>query len=241
MIQLYAHRGGRNWGPENTMCVFQKSLELGVYGIELDVQRCKSGELVVFHDEYLSRTTNGAGLLRDSTFDELRRLSAGSWFSEQFKSEKIPLLEEVLELVSGNCVLNVEVKNLPYKYEGIEEELIETMDKYEAIDKVVFSSFDHEVISTMVKHRPDWHYASLMVGIPQDLTGYLDSLGAKYWNPEHKSLHRQAAELANSHGIQILAWTANKERDWARLIDLKVKGIITDEPDQLDKFLSQIG
>ena len=84
-------------------------------GIELDIQRCASGELVVFHDEELSRTTNGAGLLKDCSLDELRRLSAGHCLTRPSKTS-VPLLVEVLDLVSGGMVINIELKNTPFEY-----------------------------------------------------------------------------------------------------------------------------
>ena len=68
---VFAHRGGREWAPENTLAAFSNCLELGVDGIELDVQRCASGELVVIHDEDLGRTTNGGGLVADATTGSL--------------------------------------------------------------------------------------------------------------------------------------------------------------------------
>src|ERR1700679_751419 len=126
-ISVFAHRGGREWAPENTMRAFTNSLELGVDGIELDVQRCASGELVVIHDADLSRTTNGGGLVAEATLDEIKRLSAGLWFDKEFYKEKVPLLSEVLSLVSGQCLLNIEIKNAPIAYPGIEEELLELL------------------------------------------------------------------------------------------------------------------
>ncbi len=106
------------------MAAFRKSLEAGVFGIELDVQRCASGELVVFHDDTLDRTTNGAGLLTDCTIEELRRLSAGDWYDPEFRDEKVPTLQEVLALVDGQAVINVEVKNTPVDYPGIDDDLV---------------------------------------------------------------------------------------------------------------------
>ena len=232
-VELFAHRGGRSWGPENTMCVFKKSLELGVDGVELDVQRLKSGELVVFHDENLNRTTNGAGAIYDCTLDELERLSAGSWYGEEFHSEKVPLLKDVLKLVDGQVKINIEVKNLPYRYEGIEDELIEVMDQYRAIEKIIFSSFDHGVIARMSLKRPDWNYAVLMVGVPHDLGAYAKGLKAKYFNPQMKSFHKDACEEARKAGIAIYPWTVNDLKDLARMLEFEVTGIITDNPKEI--------
>lgn len=239
-VELFAHRGGRNWGPENTMCVFKKSLELGVDGIELDVQRLKSNELVVFHDEQLTRTTNGAGAIYDCTLDELRRLSAGSWFSDEFASEKVPLLTDVLKLIDGQVKINIEVKNLPVPYEGIEEELIEVMDQYKHIEKIIFSSFDHNVIARMSKLRPEWNYAILTVGVIHNLETYANSLNARFFHPHMRSFHKDSCEEARNCGISIYPWTVNEPRDLARMLELEVSGIITDNPKEVASELAGI-
>lgn len=222
------------------MAAFRKSLELGVDGIELDIQRCASGEIVVFHDSDLSRTTNGAGLLKDSSFDELRRLSAGDWFSPEFEGERIPLLQDVLDLVDGKCLLNVELKNLPHCYQGIEDELVAIMDDYEPIDRVIFSSFDHGAVKRMAELRPDWNYAVLMVGVPHPIPEYCASLSARYFHPQFESLHEEAVESALGAGITILPWTVNDERAWSRMLQLGVGGIITDKPSGLKGFLEEV-
>ena len=70
------------------------------------MQRCASGELVVIHDQDLGRTTNGVGLVSDITYDEIHRLSAGQWFDIGYRSEKVPLLSEVLDMVAGKSILS---------------------------------------------------------------------------------------------------------------------------------------
>jgi len=238
--QVYAHRGGREWAPENTMSAFRKSLEAGVDGIELDVQRCSTGELVVFHDHDLDRTTNGAGLIKDCSFDELRRLSAGKWFDKEFQDEKIPLLSEVLELVDGKVMLNVEIKNMPIDYPGIDDDVIALLDEYPHMDKVVVSSFDNRLTKAMRKKRPDWTYGVLLDGIPDDIVAMATSIGAKYWHPNTESLLADACEEARAAGLTINVWTANGERDWVRLLKMHVDGIITDDPLGLIKFLEKV-
>lgn len=236
-LHVYAHRGGREWAPENTMAAFRNSLQLGVYGIELDVQRCSTGEIVVFHDHDIGRTTNGAGPLKNCSFDELQRLSAGLWFDKEFRSEKIPLLTDVLELIDGKVMLNIELKTLPSDYPGLEDDVIEILNDYPHMDRVVFSSFDNRLTKVMQQKRPDWHYAILMDGIPDDIAGMAKSVGARYWHPNQESLLKNACDEAKAAGLLINVWTANDERDWARLLEMQVDGIMTDDPEGLIKFL----
>ncbi|MBX9693603.1 MAG: glycerophosphodiester phosphodiesterase [Cyanobacteria bacterium] len=238
--QVFAHRGGRAWAPENTMIAFRKSLEAGVDGIELDVQRCASGELVVFHDDALDRTTNGAGLLMDCTFDELRRLSAGDWYASDFKAEKVPTLQEVLALVDGQATINVEVKNTPFDYPGIDDDLIACLSDYPHSDKIIISSFDHRLIKQIATKQPEWHYANLMVGVPLNIGSYQESLHAKFWHPSYDCMNASAVQEARNHGVSVNCWTVNGPRDWASVLYMNVDGIITDDPEGLINFLRDV-
>lgn len=238
--QVFAHRGGRAWAPENTMTAFRKSLEAGVDGIELDVQRCATGELVVFHDHTLDRTTNGVGYVKDCTLDELKRLSAGLWYHKDFREEKVPTLSEVLALVDGQVMLNVEIKNTPVDYPGIDDEVLELLSDYPHPDKIVISSFDNRLTKVMRKKQPEWNYAILMDGIPDDIAGMAAAIGATYWHPNHESILADACDEAKAAGLKINVWTSNDDRDWARLLKMGVDGIITDDPEGLIKFLDLV-
>ena len=98
----FAHRGAMGYAPENTLLSFSKALELGANWIEADVYAVE-GNLIVIHDERLERTTNGTGLVTRSTFDYLRSLDAG-------EGQRIPLLNEVLDLIDGKAGVNIELK-----------------------------------------------------------------------------------------------------------------------------------
>ncbi len=137
--EIYAHRGGKLWAPENSMAAFKKSTEAKVDGIELDIHKCKSGELVVIHDDTLNRTTNGTGFVKDKTWSELKNLDCGSWYSKEFKDERLPLLKDVLQLVDGKLTVNVEIKNCPMNYPGIADDLLKLLDTYKYPNKIVIS------------------------------------------------------------------------------------------------------
>ena len=96
-VEVIAHRGASAERPENTMSSFRRAAELEADRIELDVQLTRDGQVVVFHDADLDRTTDGSGPLTEHTWDELSRLDAGSWMSPEFAGERIPRLVEVLE------------------------------------------------------------------------------------------------------------------------------------------------
>lgn len=236
-VKVIAHRGGRMWAPENTMAAFRKSLELGVDGIELDVQRCASGELVVIHDEDLERTTNGVGLVGDINYDEIHRLSAGQWFDREFTDEKVPLLSEVFDLIGGRLTINVEIKNSPVAYPGIEEELLELLESYGHKDKIIVSSFDHFVLQRMHELDPTILLALLVDAVLVDMPQYAARFGAKYFHPCFSSCREEVIAEAHQAGMLVNAWTVNKRREWSMALKMGMDGLVTDDPEGLMVYL----
>ncbi len=233
---VIAHRGGKVWAPENTLAAFRQSLKAGVDAIELDIQRVQSGELIVFHDQELSRTTNGFGQVASCSLDEIKRLSAGSWFDAAFKEEKVPTLQEVLDLVSGQVTLNIEIKNLPHSYEDIEEDLLALLENYDH-DKVVVSSFDHRILK---KLKGRINTALLMVGAPYSISEYCRDLGATFFHCQKDHVNEEVLAEAKEGGVKVFTWVANTEREWSRLMKLEVDGIISDDPENLMQFQKTI-
>lgn len=126
MLQIYAHRGSSGTHPENTLPAFAEAVRVGADGIELDVHLSKDGYLIVMHDEEVDRTTNGKGLIREKTLEELKKLNAGGKFSKEFPAAKVPELREVLGLLlqkNYRGMLMIEIKTDQYEYPGIEEKL----------------------------------------------------------------------------------------------------------------------
>lgn len=238
--KIIAHRGGRKWAPENTLSAFSQSCQAGFDGIELDIQRASTGELVVFHDDDIGRTTNGVGLLKDISLAELRRLDAGSWFDEKYAGEKIPLLQEVLDLVEGKLTLHIEIKNAPYEYPGIEEDLLDVLSGYRHMDKIAISSFDHTVLARLHKLAPELPTAFLAEGIFVDVGTYAQRVGASNWHPSYHSLTKKAIDDAHQAGLTVNTWTPNTPREWSELVKSGIDGIVTDDPVGLSEFIAKV-
>lgn len=227
---VIAHRGGRKWAPENTMAAFKRTLESGADGIELDIHRCKSGELVVIHDETVDRTTNGHGFIKDKSWSELKSLDAGSWFDPKFKSESLPLLIDVLRLINGKVLLNVEIKNDAVRYPGIESDLAVVLSKYKYPQKIIVSSFDHDIVRLFHKKAPQYKTAMLDETIPDNVVDYATKDGAYAWNPDFQLLRDKQQVAAHNAGLKVFVWTPNKKDEWERMAACDVDGIITDDP-----------
>lgn len=240
MSQLinFAHRGSSAICPENTMAAFAKGLEQGATGIETDVQMTKDGRLVLIHDESVARTTGAEGLVKDYTYDELAKLDAGSWFGADFQGERIPLLEELLELTKNHgTIVNIELKNGSIQYPELEKRVIETVRHYNMSEQIVISSFNHYSLVECKHIDPEirtgllygeglykpWEYAKLAKA---------DALHAY-----HRAVLPEWVEEAKQHGVVYHPWTVNDEEQMKTLIDAGVAGIITDYPDVLGGLL----
>jgi len=155
-IYVAAHRGWCAKYPENTMIAFQKAAELGVDQIETDVRVTADGELVLIHDATVDRTTNGTGKVIDMTFEELRKLDAGSYKGEEFKGTQIPTLIEFMEYVKNFPTLTLDIELKEYPTRGHEEiaydvcdRVLKIIDDYGFTDRVVINTFNgalHEYI-----------------------------------------------------------------------------------------------
>ena len=145
--QYIAHRGfhdNQSECPENSLPAFERAIEMG-YGIELDVQLTKDGEMVVVHDEEIDRVSDGSGFVKDYTLAELKNLNFNKTHPE-YQNVKIPTLREVYEaLKPTGMTINVELKTGIFWYKDLEKKVLELTKEMEMEDRVIYSSFNHYI------------------------------------------------------------------------------------------------
>lgn len=220
------HRGAMGYEPENTLKSFQKALDLGVDMTELDVYVCKSGELVVIHDDKVDRTTDGHGYVIDKTFKEIRSLDAG-------KGEKIPTLEEVLDLLDRKIPINIELKG-----ENTAEPVAKLIDKYInnndwKEEDFFISSFNHYELKKFKELKPNIKVGALIVGIPIDFSDYAEKVNAYSVNLNLEFINQQFVDDAHSRGLKVFVFTVNDKDDIKRMRDLGVDGLFSNYPDRI--------
>lgn len=234
MTKFFGHRGYSGLYPENTLLSFQKAIEAGVAGIELDVQFSKDGEMVVIHDETLDRTTTGTGWVKDHTLEELKALDASFKFRGQFGNVQIPTLDEVLSLVKDHdIVTNIELKTGVFEYEGIEEAVRDCVRKHGLEDKVIISSFNHFSVLRMRKAAPELKCGFLFDCWVIDAGKYCHSHGVQCYHPAFPNLTPSVVAEAKQYGLEINTWTVNTYEDFKRLADLDVDVAIGNFPDRI--------
>ncbi len=220
------HRGARGHAPENTLASVRKAIELGADWIEVDVYWV-DGELVVFHDDRLERTTNGQGLLRSQSFAYLRSLDAGD-------GEQIPTLAEVFEAAAGKVGINVELKG-----PGTAEPVVQFLQDWQGqnpgadLSRVLLSSFCHDELRLVQQLDAEVRLGALFVDLPVDAIAQAQALGAWSINPGKEAVTEAFVVAAHAAGLKVLVFTVNEVVDMERLRGLGVDGIFTDYPDRL--------
>nr|WP_279537976.1 glycerophosphodiester phosphodiesterase [Paenibacillus turpanensis] len=236
---IYAHRGASGDAPENTMAAFRLALEQGAEGIELDIHQTKDGQLVVIHDETLERTTNGSGLITSLTYDEIRSVDASFHF-ESYRGEHVPLLSEVLDLLSNTQIeLNIELKNGIIRYEGMEERVIRLVREYGMENRVVFSSFNHYSVVDLIQAVPDMDCALLYTAGLYHPWKYANSLGARSLHPLFYSVDPEMVQGAHDAGLKVRPYTVNEEKDIRAMIANGVDAVITNYPSLMKQILTE--
>ena len=152
---IFGHRGVPRDAPENTIAGFKRAVELQLDGVELDVQKCRSGELVVFHDDEVDKLTDGSGAVVELSYDELRHLDAGVKFQGNFKGERIPSLEEVLDVLRGEMIINIELKTRSIRDDGLETHVFDLIERMALQSSVILSSFNPFSIRRVIRANAD--------------------------------------------------------------------------------------
>jgi len=241
---IIAHRGASAYYPENTIPSFKGASAMGADMIELDVQLTSDKEVVVFHDERISRCTNGRGKLSDYTLAQLKKLDAGSWYNREFKNTRMPTLAEVLELCRNKIAVNIEIKTEAVSNMipgGIEEKCLKIVDQYGMEQHVVFSSFDPRAIAHLKKIDRTAAVAVLFEKkyYSSKLPSHIMELsGADAFNCSASELNKQWLANIEASKIPVNIYTVNDVKDMKRFLAMGVSGIFTNKPDILKKVLS---
>ncbi|MCT4509771.1 MAG: glycerophosphodiester phosphodiesterase [Tepidibacter sp.] len=236
MIKNFAHRGFSGKYPENTMLAFEKAIEIGADGVELDVQLTKDEQVVIIHDETVNRTTGGEGRVQDYTYEELSKLDASYIYTGKYGINKIPTLREYCEFVKDkDIVTNIELKTGIFEYLGIEEKVWDLIKEYKLEEKVIISSFNHFSILRMKKIAPNLKYGLLSETWLIDAGKYTHNMGVQCYHPLFRNLTNEVVKEIKQYGIEINTYTVNTEEDVRNLINKGIDIVIGNFPDMVNK------
>ena len=239
------HRGAPRQAPENTLASFNRALELGADGIELDVHLSRDGHAVVIHDRLVDRTTDGTGPVDQFDLADLRRLDAGSHFSESSRSERIPLLDQALDLVPDGYEVQVELKGLT---RGLVNEAVRLIEERGLVEQVVVTSFIHTLIRGVKEINPAIRTGALLpraddvkhegYTTAELAVGLTKAAGADVILPHYTTASFELFDLADKSGLATGAWTVDDPRDISRMIEIGASRITSNLPDVVAQVIS---
>lgn len=243
----FAHRGGSTLFPENTLVAFQGAIDLGIRYIETDVHLTRDGEVVVFHDHRLERTTNGSGFVRDHTLSELRELDAGYRFLRrgEFPSRgrgiQIPTFEEAIAL-APDVRFNVELKE---QANGLPLSFWKLVEKHGLHDRVLVAAFDDHIVrefrklsrGTVATSAGQRETTAFWLAAKARATRFLridyDALQVPPSQSRLTIVDERFLRAAHARKLCVHVWTIDDEAEMRRLLALGVDGVMSDRPDLL--------
>ena len=246
---IIAHRGASGLAPENTLAAFAKAIEIGVDRIEMDLRQTIDGEVVVLHDKTINRTTNGWGSVRKLSLKKCKRYSAGSWFHHSFSDERIPTFREVLEFVNGRAKLLLEIKDGSPYHHGIEKNIIDLVNEFDAHEWCIVQSFNDRVLKNF-RELPDLHsniqklFAAFIPVAPFYGGSRFSYKRVRRYdfadeiNINYKYVNPRVVRKMHQMGKKVNVWTVNQPENLKKYMEMGVDGIITDFPDRLKGLIN---
>lgn len=238
----YAHRGASGLAPENTLAAFAAAATHHAAAVELDVRRTLDGHLVVMHDPTPARTTDVARVFPDRadapvhafTLAELRQLDAGSWFDARFAGERVPTLDEAMDVLGGHHLRLLLEAKTPSSYPGMAGQIAHILRDQRAQwlaapGQVIVESFEEEFIRELRAVLPRVPVGFLGAPRPEQLVGF--ATFCDQINPHAVGLTAEYIERVHQFGMAVNVWTVDEPDDMLAAVAAGVDGIISNRPD----------
>ena len=229
--RIFAHRGGGNLAPENTLAAIRMGQSLGFGAHEFDVKLSRDGVAMLLHDDTLERTTSGRGRAADFDWSELVRLDAGAWHSDTFRGERLASFEEAAKLLrSGGTLANVEIKPTA-GFERLTGERVAAEARRLWSDASVpplMSSFFFEALMAAKETAPSLPRGWLAEELTEEAWAKLSALEAVAFHTDHRRLARVSISRLHDKGYRVLLYTVNDVATAEQLLEAGVDGLFTD-------------
>ncbi len=237
---IVSHRGLLLHAPENTLANFRACLELRL-GFEIDVEKTRDGHLVCIHDSTVDRTTNGTGKVADLTLAQIRELDAGSWFNSKFVGEKVPTIDEILQLLAG-YPQHVVLIAVDLKAEGVEQEVVRLAEKHKVLHKLLFigRTISEPPVRDRLKKASAKAQTAVVAHNMEELSMALDAPNADWVYFRYLPSMEQMEAVRSAGKRSFIAGTTVSGAvpdNWKHAIEVGVDGVLTDYPLELAAVL----
>ena len=241
--KVIGHRGARAYAPENTLASIHTAADMGIEWVEIDVKLTRDCVPIIFHDDELNRCTNGSGLVAETDFETIKELDAGLWFGESFLDEKIPTLEEAIEVILNRGLgVNLEIKPCPGREKETAEVMLDFATRLWPDDSPppLISSFSHVSLETAMDMIDTWPRGLLL---DEYLPNWKELAG--HINTSTININGNKATLALINEYldfrkPILAYTINNPAKAKELISWGVSSVFSDCPDVIRDEIESI-
>ncbi len=240
-MRIISHRGASGLAPENTLKAFELAVKMGSRDFEFDVHRTRDGRLVVHHDYDLSHTAGSPARIAELDYPELSGLNAAAHFAPDPAFQRVPLLDEVLDIVAPSADwINFEVKNDGGVYPGIEEEVLAALNSAPGLfEKSLVSSFDHDTLRRFRELSPGLKLGWLGHGLSEILLApavlKARAVGAESFHLALRIAFRPNVALIKKAGFAVRVYTVNARKDALRMKEIGVDGIFSNYPDIMER------
>ena len=243
---LFGHRGCSKVAPENTLASFRKILDHGVPGVELDVHLCRSGELVVMHDSNLKRTTGLDALIKDTDFATISDLDAGAWKSQEYAGERVPLLDDVIDLLGDRVYYDIEIKHSDRNSDEIGRAVVEVIYRRGMESRCLVSSFNPFAIRAVRRADPRIQTALIYTKHPEFPRWLNNGAGRFVCKPQTLKPNRHRLNPWSvfwKHrllGYPLIMWTEDDPQEVRRYLGMGIAGIITNVPETMLPIVQEL-
>lgn len=235
---IVAHRGASELAPENTLASFRRAIADGAHAVELDARLTADGRVVAFHDRTLGRITGGKGRIEETDSATIRAYSAGRWFNDSFAGERVPFLEEVLELTAGRIGVNIELKFPTRRSDPapLVKRCAGIVRGFPFPESILVTSFHHRALEIQRRAAPETAIGVLVYppGVPTTSgVRKAEGIGALSLIYSGGNIRKRFVALAGKRGLMVLEYTVNSLHRLRRARRMGVDGVITNAPGRI--------
>lgn len=240
--RIIGHRGAALLAPENTIAGFCVAAARDIDCVEFDVKLTRDGRCILLHDDTLDRTTNGQGPAASLTFEEIRRLDAGSWFGADYIGQPVPSLEEAVEVL-GKLKLRaiVEIKPSPGAEAATGAAVAQCLAQRwpENLPPPLLSSFKPAALAAAREAAPQFERALLLGALGRDWQKQAETLGCSMIHADQRKLDAAAVAAMKAAGLPLFAYTVNLPTRARELFSWGVDAVFSDCPDRIVEVLAE--
>jgi glycerophosphoryl diester phosphodiesterase len=239
--RIIGHRGAALSAPENTLAGFCMAAALDVAWVEFDVRLTRDGRCILLHDDTLDRTTSGSGAAAALSFEEIRRFDAGGWFGADFAGQRVPSLEETIELLA-ELKLGAVIELKPHA--GAEAATGRAAaaviaERWPAhLPPPMVSSFKPPALAAARQTAPQLMRALLVGAVPRDWRQQLEGLDCAVLQADQRRLDAPTVEVVRSAGVPLFAYTVNLAKRAAELFSWGVNAVFSDCPERVSENIA---